>query len=145
MAATMGRGLMSIAIAFDASPVSVLRSLRGSIVAAHVAYPGVLHVEVRDSNGALWRLASQDAEFSPVDPNDLLGRSIEDAWIDEVTGGLRCGLSDSSFLELRPAESQARDDPPSWELIAPSGLVLEFGPGLRWQITSPREGATSAL
>lgn len=135
---------MSTAIAFDASPISVLRSLRGSIVAARIAYPGVLHVEVRDSNGALWRLASQDAEFSPNDPHNLVGRTIEQAWIEEDTGGLRCRLSDGSSLELRPGRSQALGDPPSWELIAPNGLLLEFGPGLRWQIASPDDSATSA-
>jgi hypothetical protein len=26
--------------------------------------------------------------------------------------------------------------PPYWELISPDGLVLEFGPGVRWQISS---------
>jgi hypothetical protein len=134
---------MSGAVALDTSPAGVLRAMRGPIVAAKVAYPEVLHVEVRDSTGALWRLASQAAEFSPQDPSGLVGRSIEEAWIDEVTGGLRCRLSDSSFLELRPVDPQARDDPPSWELIAPSGLVLEFGPGLRWQITSPDDSSTS--
>lgn len=135
---------MSTAIAFDVSPVSVLRSLRGPIVAAHVAYPGVLHVEVRDSTGALWRLASQDAEYSPQDPGGLVGRSIDEVRIEAATGALRCGLSDGSLLELRPAASQVRNDPPSWELIAPSGLVLEFGPGLSWQITSPGESSASA-
>lgn len=136
MAATMERALMSTAIALDASPTSVLRSMRGSIVAAQIAYPDVLHVKVRDSAGALWLLATQDAEFSPADPGDLVGRSIEDAEIDEMTGGLRCRLSDGSFLDVRSASPEARDDPPSWELIAPSGLVLEFGPGLRWQIVT---------
>jgi hypothetical protein len=128
---------MSTAIVLDASPASVLRSMRGSIVAAQIAYPEVLHVEVRDSAGALWRLATQDAEFSPPDPSELVGRSIEDAEIDKATGGLRFRLSDGSCLDVRPAMRQARDDPPSWELIAPSGLVLEFGPGLRWQIATP--------
>jgi hypothetical protein len=137
MAATMETALMSTAVALDASPASVLRSMRGPIVAATIAYPEVLHVEVRDSNGALWRLATQDAEFSPPDPSELVGRSIEDAEIDEATGGLRCMLSDGSSLDVNPAASEARDDPPSWELIAPSGLVLEFGPGLRWQIATP--------
>lgn len=144
MAATMDGSLMSTAIALDTSPVSVLRSLRGPIVAAHVAYPDVLHVEVHDSSGALWRLASQHAEYSPEDPTKLVGLSIDEVWIEEATGGLRCGLSDGSLLELRPVGSHTRDDPPSWELIAPSGLVLEFGPGLSWQITSPGESSVSA-
>jgi hypothetical protein len=49
--------LMATVVDLDASPSSVLRSLRGAIVAARIAYPNVLHVEVRDSKGDLWRLA----------------------------------------------------------------------------------------
>jgi len=136
---------MATAIALDTSPASVLRLMRGSIVAAQIAYPEVLHVEVRDSAGSVWRLATQDAEFSPLDPAKLVGRSIDDAEIDEVTGALRCALSDGSSLDVFPstdahlAASEVRDEPPSWELIAPSGLVLEFGPGLRWQIAGPAD------
>lgn len=141
----MERPLMATFVALDTSPVSVLRSLRGSIVAARIAYPEVLHVEVRDSTGASWRLASQDAEFSPRDPSSLVGRSVERATIDEITGGLCCELSDGSHLEVRPVGQQARDDPPSWELIAPSGLVLEFGPGLRWQITSQDDSSHRSM
>jgi len=47
----------------------------------------------RDSAGELWRLATQDAEWSPTDPAELVGKSIEDAEIDEETGELRCQLS----------------------------------------------------
>lgn len=130
----MDQAMMSAAAALDASPASVLRSMRGAIVAAQIAHPDVLHVTVRDSAGAIWRLATQDAEFSPSNPEELVGRSIEDAEIDEKTGGLRCSLSGGSRLDVRPAASGSRDDPPSWELLAPNGLVLEFGPGLRWQI-----------
>ena len=45
-------------------------------------------------------------------------------------------LSGGETLAVTPARRQGPDDPPSWELIAPDGLVLEFGPGLRWQIAS---------
>lgn len=30
---------------------------------------------------------------------------------------------------------EAEDNPPNWELISLAGVVLEFGPGLRWQIS----------
>lgn len=132
---------MAATIALNASPASVLGSLRGQIVAAQIAYPEVLHVEVRDSAGATWRLATQDADFSPVDPAELVGLSVVDAEIAEATGGLRCALSNGTSLDVNPtggsqtARSEDHGEPPSWELIAPSGLVLEFGPGLRWQIT----------
>ena len=96
----------------------------------------MLHVEVKDSAGELWRLATQDAEWSPADPAALVGRSVDDADIDAETGELRCKLSDGSLLDVKPVAREAEDDPPNWELITPGGVVLEFGPGVRWQIGS---------
>lgn len=127
---------MASVIALDASPMNVLRSMRGTVVDARLAYPDVLHVEIRDSQGGLWRLATQDADWSPSDPAKLVGRAIEDADIDEETGELRCKLSDGSLLDVKPAAREADDDPPNWELNTPGGVVLEFGPGVRWQISS---------
>jgi hypothetical protein len=115
--------------------MTILRSMRGTIVAARIAYPDVLHVEVEDSRGLLWRLGTQDADWSPADPEQLVECSIDDASIDENSGELRCFLSDGSLLDIKPAEAEAEDDPPYWELISPAGLVLEFGPGVRWQIS----------
>jgi hypothetical protein len=115
---------------------NVLRSVRGPIIDARIAYPEVLHVEIKDSAGELWLLATQDAEWSPPDPAELVGRSVTDADIDAETGELRCKLSGRSVLDVRPAEREAEDDPPNWELITPGGVVLEFGPGVRWQIGS---------
>jgi len=110
--------------------------MRGQIVDARVAYPEVLHVEVKDPSGELWHLATQGAEWSPADPAVLVGRSVDDADIDAETGELRCKLSDGSLLDVKPVAREAEDDPPSWELITPGGVVLEFGPGVRWQIGS---------
>jgi hypothetical protein len=128
-------GPMATVVALDASPANVLRSMRGSIVDARIAYPEVLHIEVRDSHGDLWRLATQDAEWSPSDPGQLVGRSIDDVAIDGETGELRCILSDGSVLDVKPAAIEAEDDPPNWELVSPAGILLEFGSGLRWQIS----------
>ena len=122
-------------VALDASPTTVLRSMRGPIVDARKAYPEILQVQVRDSGGGIWRLSTQDAEWSPSDPVQLLGLSIDDADIDEESGELRCQLSDGSVLDIKPAAAEANDDPPYWELISPAGVVLEFGPGVRWQIS----------
>lgn len=123
-------------VILDASPLNVLRQLRGEIIDARVAYPEVLHVELRDTHGDVWRLATQDAEWSPSDPTRLIGRSIQSTDLDDETGKLRCGLSDGSALDIKPAPAEAADDPPNWELIGPTGIVLEFGPGVRWQISS---------
>jgi len=127
--------IVELRAAFDASPTTVLASLRGPIVDARIAYPDVLHVEVRGSSGELWRLATQDAEWWPPDPRQLMGRSIDDAEIAEQSGGLRCRLSDGSVLAIRPTATEKADGPPYWELIGPSGMALEFGPGIRWQIS----------
>ncbi len=126
---------MASAVALDASPANVLRAMRGLIIGARLGYPDVLHLEVRDSVGGAWRLATQDAEFFPVDPSELLHKSIEDAAIDSATGELRLTLSAGATLVVAPAPREASDDPPNWELITPDGLALEFGPGLRWQIS----------
>jgi hypothetical protein len=139
----MEGALMATVVALDASPANVLRSMRGSIIGARIAYPEVLHVEIRDPSGDLWRLATQDAEWSPSDPNDLVGQSIENAEIDEGTGELRCKLSDGSLLDVKPATRETDDDPPNWELITPGGVVLEFGPGVRWQISGADAPASS--
>ncbi len=127
---------MATVVDLDASPSSVLRLMRGSIVAARIAYPNVLQVEIQDSRGDLWRLATQDADWSPSDPAQLTKLSIETAEIDETSGELRCRLSDGSELDIKPTAFDKEDDPPYWELISPTGVVLEFGPGVRWQISS---------
>lgn len=130
---------MASVVALDASPSNVLRSMRGEIVAARIAYPEVLHVEVRDAHGDLWRFATQDAEWSPSDPAELIGRRIEDVEIEESSGELRCQLSGGALFDVRPATREADGDPPNWELISPTGTVLEFGPGVRWQISGADE------
>jgi len=127
---------MASVVTLDASPLNLLSSMRGSVVGARLAYPDVLHVEVCDAAGGIWRLATQDAEFSPSDPGAMLGKSVESAEIDAGTGELRLRLSGAGTLVVTPASRDAPDDPPSWELITPEGLALEFGAGLRWQIAS---------
>jgi hypothetical protein len=135
---------MATVVALDASPANVLRSMRGPIVDAKKAYPDVLHIEIRDSAGELWRLATQDAEWSPADLPELVGQAIEDAEIDENSGELRCRLSNGTVLDVRPGGShEADDDPPNWELITPGGVLLEFGPGVRWQISGADAPASS--
>lgn len=97
---------MASVVALDASPVNVLRSLRGSIVDARVAYPDVLHVEVRDAGGDLWRLATQDAEWTPPDPGQLVGRSIDDVAVDGETGECIACSQTARCLTSSPLRSQ---------------------------------------
>lgn len=137
---------MTIVIADKASLDSLLRSLRGEIVDARPAYPEILHIEIRDADGDLWRLATQDAEWSPADPTALIGQTIESSEVDEETGELRCHLASGSVFAVQPAEQEAPDDPCNWELITPGGVALEYGPGPRWLIsdaTVPAMGRNS--
>ena len=85
-------------------------------VGRRLRHRGRPHVEVRDSGGELRRLVTQDAEFSPPDPAQLVERSIEDAEIDEQSGEPRCRLSDGSALAITPAAAEAQDDRSYWEL-----------------------------
>lgn len=135
---------MASFVAFDASPANVLRAIRGVIVGARLSYPDVLHVEIRDQAGGKWQLATQDAQFSPADLDSLAGKAVADAAINPVSGELRLGLSDGLALTIAPAPREATDDPPNWELITPDGLALEFGPGLRWQISPADASAAKA-
>ncbi|HEX2071466.1 MAG TPA: hypothetical protein VHF90_07445 [Thermoleophilaceae bacterium] len=125
---------MPVATGLDRSPANLLADFRGVVVAAEIAFPDVLHVEVRDEAERIWKLATQDAHWSPDDPEALIGRSVVGAAIDEPGGRLRCGLSDGSELVVVPTAMDDKDDPPNWELITPYGVALEFGPGMRWQI-----------
>jgi len=99
----------------------------------------VLHVEVQDPNGGHWKLATQDADWSPSDPSQLIGHLVEDADLDENTGELRLALSGGSSFNVVPGEQEAEDDPPSWKLFTPESLVLVFGPGGQWQFNRADE------
>jgi hypothetical protein len=135
----MERRLMAAVVAPNASPAGVLRLVHGSITDARRAYPDVLHIEIQDRSGGLWKLATQDAEWSPADPSELMNRGVEGAELDEETGELRLALSDGSSFNVAPAEQEAEDDPPNWKLFTPDGLVLVFGPGGRWQFNRADE------
>lgn len=127
---------MTMVVAEKESLASLLRSLRGEIVTARLGYPEVLHLNICDGAGNHWHLATQDAEWSPVDPADLVGQTIDSAEIDEESLELRCYLANGSIFAVQPAEQEAPDDPCNWELITPGGVALEYGPGPRWQISS---------
>jgi hypothetical protein len=130
----MEAALMATVTAQQASLSSLLGGLRGEIVDARRGYPDVLHIEVSDPDGDRWSLVTQDAGWAPADPADLRGRVIEKAEVG-AEGDLRCQLSDGAGLAIRPGDGTAEDDPPYWELITPGGVALEFGPGVRWQIS----------
>jgi hypothetical protein len=126
---------MTAVTAQDASLSNLLGALRGEIVKAGLGHPDVLHVEIRDLDGDRWNLVTQDAEWQPANPADLVGQVIEKAEVS-MEGKLRCQLAGGAVLAVKPAKSASEGDPPYWELITPGGAALEFGPGARWQISS---------
>jgi len=125
---------MHTAIDPNKALLDVIARFRGPIVGARFAYPEILHLEVRDDEGGLWRFATQDASWSPWDPASLSGRTIESSWVNADTGELRCQLADGGVFAVTPAEQVAPDDPSNWEVFTPDGLWLEYGPGARWRI-----------
>ncbi|HEU0018959.1 MAG TPA: hypothetical protein VFQ14_01580 [Thermoleophilaceae bacterium] len=126
--------LMHTTVARDSALTDVLASFRGSIIDARLAYPEVLHLDVRDDKGELWQFATQDASWLPSDPAEMRYKSIVRAEIDWSTGKLNCELSDGATLMVTPAPQEEPDDPPNWELFTPNGLLLEFGPGEHWRL-----------
>jgi hypothetical protein len=79
--------------------------MRGAIVAARLAYPDVMHFEVRDSAGGTWRFATEDAEFAPTDPSELVGKAVEAAacttTTPQGTRSLRCRRTQRARTERR--------------------------------------------
>lgn len=119
--------------------INVLASFRGLIVDARLAYPEVLHLDVRDADGELWRFATQDASWSPSDPAELHDKTILDVGIDWSTGELHCRLSGGSTFTVFPEPQEDADDPPNWELFTPDDQMLDFGPGLNWRLVNANE------
>jgi len=125
---------MSKELPLGSSPLSLLQALRGEVISAQLAYPEILHMEVKDSEGGIWRFATQDADWLPEDPAEISGRVIEDVHLYSQ-GQLQFDFTDGSKLDVIPAAFEI-DDPPHWQLFAPGHIFLSFGPGSRWHINS---------
>jgi hypothetical protein len=120
----------------DITPTELLSRFRGEIFAADPGYPEVLLLKVRDDNGGQWWFSSGYAEYSPSDPDVFLGKTVVSAEI-HPSGGLTVGFPDCPNLEVRPLPlepGESADDLETWELIAPDGLVIDYGPGERWAL-----------
>jgi hypothetical protein len=129
-----------MAVPLGTSLAAILRSFRGQIADARIAYPEVLHVKVNDEDGGLWRFATQDATFDPQDPESLVGRTLDDTRLDPDTGGFHWRLSGGLRLIVLPAAGEPFEDLPTWELITPDHITLTFGPGPRWQFSPSDQG-----
>lgn len=124
---------------------------RGKVSSSRPAYPGVLHLEIEDAEGRLWKFASQYADYqisSPADddlaPEALLGKELIGADLEAHSARLTLFFSDQHQLLVGPGEIEPGplgnitagkpDDPPYWELLAPEDRHFEFGPGWRWRV-----------
>jgi hypothetical protein len=135
----MEKELMPTTVDRKSGCVTALARFRGLIVDARIAYPEVLHLDVRDDEGEMWRFATQDASWSPSDPAQLHDKTILDVQIDWDTGELQCRLSESSTFTVVPEPQEEADDPPNWELFTPDGTMLDFGPGITWRLVNANE------
>jgi len=123
-------------VAQNFTPADLLRRFRGQIFAADPGYPEVLLLKARDAKGGEWWFSTGYAEYSPSDPGVFLGKTIVAAEI-QSSGNLTVGFSDDSCLEVRPIPlppGDSGDDLETWDLIAPDGLVVQYGPGERWAL-----------
>jgi hypothetical protein len=120
----------------NVSPADLLSRFRGQVFAADPGYPEVLLLKVRDDEGGQWWFSTFYAEYSPSDPDAFLGKTVVAA--DQApSGNLTVGFSDGSCLEVRPIPLEPGDsgvDLETWDLIAPDGLIVEYGPGERWTL-----------
>jgi len=107
-----------------------LEALRGQVLDAGVTDSGVLEVEIGGPGDSRWRLTAENSEWSSVDLVGLKSLAVEAVELDPNTDALRCRLSDDSLLDIRPLERKADDEPPSWRIEIPPGLVLKHGPDL---------------
>jgi hypothetical protein len=116
----------------DITPVEVLARLRGLVVDVRPAYPETIHLYVRDALGSLWCLATFDAYYSPSDPDALRDKTIVSADLEGPLGNLTIGFSDGTAFRVSVEPQEADDDPFNWMLRMPEGLILYWGPGVRW-------------
>jgi hypothetical protein len=96
----------------------------------------VIQLQARDAEGGEWWFSTFDAEFSPKEPEVLLGKSIIDTDL-ELSGKLTISFSDGSRLVVDPIPlepGEPDDDLENWHLFTPDGLVLNYGPEGRWEI-----------
>jgi hypothetical protein len=129
----MEGGQMAVVIP-DISPVDLLGRFRGPITHAAPGYPEVVHLEVTDSEGGVWGLSTWDADYSPTDPDMLLGKTIVGADFDDDSGSLTIGFSDGSEFKVTAIRSLPEDEVENWQLFTPEGLVLNYGPAGRWRL-----------
>jgi hypothetical protein len=117
-------------------PADLLSRFRGEVIRARPGYPEVIHLRVKDAKGAEWGFSTFDADFSPSDPDVLLGKTVISAELDP-SNTLTIGFSDGSDLKVVPRAlepGEEDDELENWFLRTPDDLFLDFGPEGRWRL-----------
>jgi hypothetical protein len=119
----------------DISPPELIARIRGQIFKANYAYPETIQFRLTDHRGGEWWLATQWADYSPTDPDELIGKVVVDTKLDAHSGNLTFTFSDGSEFKVtsRPQEEPG-DDLEHWDLFTPEGLVLVWGPDATLQL-----------
>jgi hypothetical protein len=117
----------------DLSPSDLVDRFRGTISHAAPGYPEVIHLRVKDADGNEWGFSTWYAEFSPTDPELLLGKRIVEVDF-ERSGKLTMRFSDGSAFNVRPEPEEPDDELETWTLLTPNGLVLRFRPRGLWDL-----------
>ena len=128
---------MTVVISKDFSPTEFLMRFRGRVIASRPAYPEVLHLQVRDAHGGIWRFATFEADYFPAEPEAFLGKTVESVDLDVPSAGLTIGFSDRTSLAVVPFSLTPDEfdvDYETWHLFTPDGLVLDYGPGENWSL-----------
>ena len=139
---------MSSSVMPDISPAKLLARLRGEIFEAYPAYPETIQFKLRDAEDRIWWFAIDYANYSPSDPEALIGKTVVSADLERSVD-LTIGFSDgSTFTALFIPHDPLDPDLETWTLFTPDDLCLTYGPGPRWEITksdwSRYRGADSA-
>lgn len=120
----------------DLSPSDLVGRFRGTIFHAAPGYAEVIHLRLKDSDGAEWWFSTFYADYSPSNPEFFPGRTIIDVDL-ERSGKLTLQFSDGSEFKVTPGPlepGEPVDDLETWHLYSPDGLALYYGPGPRWEL-----------
>ncbi|HEY2052925.1 MAG TPA: hypothetical protein VGH14_03215 [Solirubrobacterales bacterium] len=121
----------------DISPAELLGRFRGRIFTASRAYPETIQFKLRDAEGGEWWLATQWADYSPSDPDAIVGKTVVGAELNERSGDLTLTFSDgTAFRAISRPQEEPGDDLEHWDLFTPEGLVLIWGPDASWKLKS---------
>jgi hypothetical protein len=117
----------------DTSASALLTRFRGLVTDAYLTYADMARIEVTDADGGLWHFGTWEAEYSPTDPESLLGKTVSSHELDKASGVLTLGFLDGTSFAVTP-DAEEDDDAEHWELFTPENLFLAQGPIGRWEL-----------